>query len=301
MTMTQKRHHAPILIIGSSGLVGSRFVKRSLQHQSLLLTPSHSTLPIGDRKKILAMVAKYTPQVIINFCAITNIDEAEKERGDKKGKVWQTNVVGVSNLVAACKAAGAFLIQISTDAVFPGTEDYPGPYYEDSLPSSHGKGINWYGYTKVVAEAETKKLGKQDAIIRISHPFGNLHSERDLIKKTIRDIDAGHKLFTDQQFTPTFIDDLTDTIWIIAEKKLSGTFHVGCQGLVSRWVFDHYIAKILHIKKPLVPGTMKEFLAQKGRAIRTRLGGFQTSQTQHILGLSFHSWKEALNKTIPLV
>ncbi len=299
--MTQKRHHAPILIIGSSGLVGSRFVERSRQYQLLLLTPSHAALPIGDRKKILAMVTKYTPQVIINFCAITNIDEAEKERGNRKGKIWQTNVVGVSNLVAVCKASGAFLIQISTDAVFPGTEDYPGPYHEDSLPSSYGKRINWYGYTKVVAEAETKKLGKLGAIVRISHPFGNLRSERDLIKKTIKDIDVSHKLFTDQQFTPTFIDDLTDAIWIIAEKKIPGIFHVGCQGLVSRWVFDQYIAKILHIKKPLIPGTMKEFLAQKGRAIRTRLGGFQTSQTQHMLGLSFHSWKEAIDKTIPLV
>lgn len=284
------------LVIGSSGLVGSRFIELSRKHPLNLLTPSHTALDILNKKSLRGTVQKYHPHVIINFSTIINIDETEKERGDTKGKAWQTNVVGVSNLVATCKASGSFLIQISTDAVFPGSQDYPGPYNENSLPATDGKGINWYGFTKVIAEQETKKLGKYGAILRISHPFGNFHSKKDLIRKTIDDINAGHKLFTDQQFTPTFIDDLTHVIWIIAKKELSGIFHIGCTNLVSRFIFGQYIAKKLHIKNQLIPGTMKDFLAQKGRAVRTRLGGLQTSQTQKTLELSFHSWQDAIDE-----
>lgn len=284
-----------LLIIGSSGLVGSRFVELSRKRPFNLITPSHTTLDILNKKKLTATVKKYNPQVIINFCAITNIDEAEKERGNMHGKIWQTNVVGVSHIVEACKAMGVFFIQISTDAIFPGSEENPGPYNEDSVPCTDGKGINWYGYTKLIAETETKKLGKQSAIVRISHPFGNLCSERDLIRKTIHDISDDRKMFTDQLFTPTFIDDLTVALWIIAEKQLSGIFHVGCQELVSRWTFNQYIAKKLKNKKLLTAGSMKDLFV-RGRAIRTRLGGFQTSQTQSTLGISFHSWQDALNE-----
>lgn len=287
-----------LLVIGSSGLVGSRFVELSQKSPIRLVTPSHAALDILNEHSLAKAVQNYRPRVIINFSTIINTDETEKERGDTKGKAWQTNVVGVSNLVAACKASGSFLIQISTDAVFPGSEDYPGPYHEHALPASDGKGINWYGYTKVIAEQETKKLGKRGAIVRISHPFGNPHSEKDLIKKTIGDINTGHKLFTDQQFTPTFIDDLVLAVWIITKKEISGIFHVACTNIVSRYVFSQYIAKKLHIKKQLIPGTMKNFLAQKGRAVRSRLGGLHTSQTQEILGLSFHLWQDAIDEYV---
>src|SRR4030042_2146033 len=121
-----------MLIIGSSGFVGSRFVELSHKRPLNLLTPSHTTLDILNKKTIMAQVKKYNPRVIINFCAITNIDASEKERGNKRGKTWQTNVMGVAHLVAACKETGTFFIQISTDAVFPGSKKNHGPYHEDT-------------------------------------------------------------------------------------------------------------------------------------------------------------------------
>lgn len=288
-----------VLVIGSSGLVGSRFVE--LSHNRLhLLTPSHGLLDVRNKTLLMEIVQQYHPRVIVNFSTIINTDETEKERGDRNGNAWQTNVVGVSHVVAACKASGAFLIQISTDAVFPGCEDYPGPYHEYSPPQYDGIGLNWYGYTKVIAEQETKQLGNQVAIIRISHAFGNPHSNKDLVKKTVDDINTGCKMFLDQQFTPTFIDDLVHAIWTIANKQLSGIFHVACTNIVSRHVFSRYIAKKLHIQKKVIPGTMKEFFAQKDRATRSRLGGLQTSQTQKMLKLSFHFWRDAVDEYLML-
>lgn len=285
-----------ILIIGSSGLVGSRFIELSRKHPLNLLTPTHAELDILDKKVLAETIIKYRPHVIINFSTIIDIDKSEKDRGNRKSKIWQTNVTGVSNIVTACKASSSFLIQVSTDAVFPGSEENPGPYPEDTRPSIDGIEINWYGYTKAIAEEETKKLGLQSAIVRISHPFGNLYSDKDLIIKTIHDIMAGHQIFTDQQFTPTFIDDAVRALWKIIETQKSDIFHVACQGLVTRWTFDKYLAKKLKIKKSLFAGSMKEFVSQKDRAIRGIFGGLQTSKTQRSLNLSFHTWQDALNE-----
>lgn len=276
--------------------MGSRFVELSRKYHLNLLTPTHAELDVLDKNLLTKAISKHHPQVIINFSTIIDIDKSEKDRGNKKSKIWQTNVVGVSNLVAACKTSSSFLIQISTDAVFPGSKENPGPYIENTKPSIDGAGINWYGYTKAMAEEETKKLGLQSAIVRISHPFGNLYSDKDLIIKTINDIMAGHQIFTDQQFTPTFIDDAVRALWKITETQTSGIFHVACHRLVTRWTFGEYLARKLKIKKSLFAGSMKEFISQKDHAIRGVFGGLEGSRTERTLNLSFHTWRDALNE-----
>lgn len=285
-----------ILIIGGTGLVGKHFIHLSKHYNDNILTPSHRQFDITDKNIVQKFFLENKPGFVINFAARTNINEAEKEKGNKKGVTWMTNFLGVKNLVSSCSKTKTFLIQISTDAVFPGTKNYPGPYDEDARPSKNKKDINWYGYTKLKAEKEIKKLKKNYAIIRISHPFGNPGSERDLVSKTVRDIRKGVGIFVDQLFTPAFIDDLTFAIWAIIKKQKSGIFHVGCQGLVSRFEFDQYLVGKLSLKKKIIPSSMEEFL--KHNAPHTRLGGFITAKTQNLLGVKFHTWQEALDKTI---
>lgn len=288
------------LIIGSSGFVGGYYTDKSrhARLQTTLLTPTHTDLDITDKKSVFTYFSNMRPRYLVNFAATTNMDESEKERNDKEGKTWRNNVIGVKNLVAACRSFHTFLIQISTDAVFSGTDQYPGPYKESDIPQKNGKGLNWYGCTKLMAENEIMKLKKRYAIIRISHPFGNPTSERDLVNKTIKDIRSAHLLFADQLFTPTYLKDLTNAIWKIQLGELSGIFHVGCRGLVARIEFDRYLAKKLSLKEQLRVGSLKEFVSVPHRAPRTRLGGFITSQTQQILGLKFHSWQNALDEIL---
>lgn len=286
----------PLIVIGGSGFVGGYFLHLSKRLNKNIASPSHNELDITNRDIVQNFFFKNKPRFVINFAAYTNINEAEKEWGNKNGRTWLTNFVGAKNLAKACEKINVHLIQISTDAVFPGTKIHPGPYTEDAFPSKNGKDINWYGYTKLKAEKEIKNLKTNYAIIRISHPFGNPKSQRDLISKTIRDIEKGVGLFVDQLFTPTFIDDLTNAIWAIIKKRQSGIFHVGCQGLVPRFEFDRYLAKKLNLKKKLVPASMEEFL--KHNAPHTRLGGFLTTTTQDLLQVKFHTWQEALNKAV---
>ena len=287
------------LIIGSSGFVGRYFIELDRKNsKGKYLTPTHQELDITVKSQVDKFFAANEIEVVINFAGYTNMDESEKERGKKNKRTWITNYMGVKILAQQCKAAGIFLIQISTDAVFPGTDRYPGPYKETDMPPTNGVCLNWYGFTKLKAEEEIKKLKKNFAIIRISHPFGNLTSQRDLISKTIIDIKRGHPLFTDQLFTPTYLEDLSKAILKIGQKKASGIFHIGCDGLVARIEFDRYLAGKLKLKEVLRIGSLQEFMSAPNRAPRTRLGGFITTETQKKLGIKFHHWQEALDKTL---
>lgn len=282
------------LVIGGLGFVSSEFLRLS-KLKTIFLVPEHRELDITNKQDLKKFISKTHPDYVINFAAITNMDDSEKERKNKKKQTWQVNFEGVKNLVEICSKKNIFLIQISTDAVFPGDVNYPGPYSEKDKPPQDGKGLNWYGYTKLKAENEIKKLKKNYAIIRISHPFGNPASPRDLINKTIKDIKTGNKLFFDQFFTPTFTKDLALAIDRIQSKKISGIFHVGCKKIVSRLTFDRYLAKKIGMSNSLIKGSMEEFIKLPNRAPRTRLGGFTCRNTEKRLNVVFHSWKAALN------
>lgn len=284
-----------ILVIGGTGLVGSSFVSFS-KNKKTIIAPTHKDLDVTNKKNVEQFLSRVKPDFVINFSAYIHIDEAEKEKDNKDSMTWKVNAIGVENLVAACKKNSAFLIQISTDAVFPGTKKYPGPYRESSPTAKNYNEINWYGYSKLKAEEEIEKLLKNYAIVRISHPFGNPRSEKDLVVKTIRDIKKDVGLFVDQLFTPTFIDDLTNAIWIIIAKKYKGIYHVACGGVVPRIEFGKYIAGKLRLKEKIIPASMEEFLTK--RAPRTRLGGLLTNSTEKTLGVKFSSWQEALDITI---
>lgn len=294
MRKNQENMKKTIVVIGGTGFVGSYFLALSKKFKNSIIAPTRKELDITNKQSVISFFKRIKPEFVINFAGYTNINDSEKERKNRLGKTWVVNVVGVENLVEACKKANSFLIQISTDAVFPGTKDYPGPYAENAKPAKNEKTINWYGVSKLHAEKEAKKLKRNFAILRISHPFGNPRNDRDLIAKTLKDIEEEHTIFKDQLFTPTFIDDLAKAIWTIQEKKISGIFHIGCKGLVSRVEFDRHLLKLLNRKMNLIEGSMEEFL--KYSSARTRLGGFQTEYTEKILGVTFHTWRDALKK-----
>src|SRR5205823_3200768 len=148
-----------ILLIGSSGLVGSRFVELFPDKRNLL-TPEFSELDITNLNQVQEYFHNHHPDIVINFAAYTNVSEAEKQRGDKAGSCWLVNVEGVKNILNSLDQNTRF-IHISTDMVFSGSAADPGPYSADHKPETNSQNLTWYGYTK--AEAE-RVIGSSGAI-----------------------------------------------------------------------------------------------------------------------------------------
>ena len=71
-----------ILVTGSEGLVGSRFLEIS-ESKNNFHTPTQIEMDITKPSEIKAILASYDFKAIIHFAAYTDVSAAEKERAIK--------------------------------------------------------------------------------------------------------------------------------------------------------------------------------------------------------------------------
>lgn len=288
-----------ILVIGATGLVGSKFVE--LAKDKLDIVPiDEKTLNITNKDEVNSYFKNNSFDSVLNFAAVTNVDGAEKERGDEQGFTWKLNVEGPIILAEACKEHNKFLVQISTDFVFKGTEDDPGPYSEDKEIPESNEGIGWYGWTKNRSEHFIKNINCRHAIARIAYPFyGSKYEQKlDFAKNYIKVFDEGKlfPIFTDQIFTPLNVDSFAEPMVKILSEEIEGVFHLVSSDTATPFEFVEYLLeKIRNVKDVVQKGSMVEFLKAPGRTPRPRLGGLKTEITQERLGMKFKTWREMVD------
>lgn len=288
-----------VLVVGASGLVGSRFVELYSEKENLL-TPDLTELDITSSESVKGYFEKNNPDSVVNFAAYTNVDGAEKEREDENGIVWKLNVDGVKNLIEVCKEKNIFLVQISTDFVFRGDESDPGPYSEDKTIPDNDQGIGWYGWTKNRAEKLLQESNIRYTIIRIAYPFysANFEDKLDFAKGFLKLYDEGklYPVFSDQIHSVLNVDELVQPLTKIATDQTQGTFHIVASDTTTPFEFVSYLLeKARGAKNILQEGSMKEFLSKEGRTPRPRLGGLKTEITEKKLGVTLKTWKEMVD------
>ena len=294
----QNTKRCSIIITGSHGFTGSVITTSLLKVKDLdVIVPSKRQLDITNQESVAKFLRQTKPEIIINFASFTNIEEAEKQRNNIDALVWKTNVIGVINLAKICKKLHIFLIHVSSDAIFPGTQDFPGPYAEQTTAPNNSKNLTWYAYTKLKGEQGLSKIKADSAIIRISYPFGNLESSKDFSVKTERYIRQGIELFFDQYLTPTYLPDLYLALIEIINKKFNGVFHVACRNITTPYKFALYVSeKINFDNRQIKKGSIHNYHISKKSLRRSQFGGLETTWTQKKLRVNFHGWKRAIDK-----
>ncbi len=292
-----------ILVFGADGLVGSRFT--DLYHKETpFVTPSISELDISNTKSIEDFFAENEKefQAVINFAAFTNVDEAEKERNNKKGPVWKVNADGPKNIAEACRKFSKYFIQTSTDFVFPGIKNNPGPYAEDAETPDSPDSISWYGWTKLEGERAVLKTYDNSAIVRISYPFrAHYPGKIDFARNILMLYDEGklYPMFSDQKITPSFIDEIAKALYLLLEEKKTGIFHIASRTVTTPFEFASYLLeKTRGAKRAVKKGSLREFMKVAGRTPRPLFGGLKTEKTQEKLGITFMTWKEAIDEFV---
>lgn len=288
-----------ILVTGGNGLVGSHFVENYLpdsQHNNIILSPDKNDLDITDQKSVENFLKFNKPDAIIHFAAFTDVPAAENQRGNKNGPCWIVNVRGTANLIKAINYQ-TFFVYISTDVVFPGSKDNPGPYEEDYPPENNEKLLSWYGWTKREAEILVSKNLKNWAILRISNPSRAKYNRKlDYVRKILALYDTGklYPMFDDQYLTLTYIDEVTESLRILLQKRLSGFFHVSSNNIFSPFKLANLlIEKTRNVKGAVKPISIESFL-KNNPARYPKYGGLRVEKTQKKLNLKFMSWEEII-------
>ncbi len=291
-----------IFVTGASGLVGSRFVELYSKKYDFIC-PEYPAFDLTDSKNVRDHISEANPDVVVNFAAYTNVGKAENQRGDKKGDCYKINVTGVKNLVEALPPKCHF-IQISTDMVFPGSEKDPGPY-EENHPSNYKESeLTWYGYTKNLGEKEAiKKFGKDATILRLIYPVrAKYELKLDYLRKPLSLYDAGklYPMFTDQQVSIAFIDEIAKTLEKIIDAKFKGVFHASSRDTTTPFDLVFYmIEKVRGKKNAVKPTSLKEFLKTVNNPVRyPEFGGLKVEKTKKRLGMKFSTWKEIVDALI---
>ena len=292
-----------IYVTGSSGLVGSRFVELYAQKYDFL-TPDYPKVDITKKDDVNKLLKKEKPDAIVHLAAYTNVGEGEKQRGDKSGDCWKINVVGTQNLVSSLDPDKTHHIHVSTDMVFGGSADDPGPYSEEHLPESDSSKLTWYGYTKAEAEREVKKnLGNNLTIVRIIYPVrAKYNLKMDYLKKPLSLFDEGklYPLFDDQQVSIAFIDEIALALDKIIEKNIKGIFHVSSKDTTTPYELISYLIEKARGKVGVVKSSsLKDFLKTVDNPVRYPMyGGLKVEKTEEALEMKFRTWKEIVDEIV---
>ncbi len=147
---------------------------------------------IADQKFIADLFATEKFDLVVNFAAESHVDKSI----DEPGIFIETNVVGVNNLLLACKDNGMIRFhQISTDEVFGDLGDTVGTYFTEETPYDPSSP---YSASKAAADmlcgAYFRTYGLPMTISNCSNNYGPYHFPEKLIPYFYKLAKAGKPL-----------------------------------------------------------------------------------------------------------
>ena len=277
-----------ILITGCNGQLGNEMQlleKENPQHT--YFNTDVAELDITNREAIRQFVDDHQIDGIVNCAAYTAVDKAE----ENEELARLLNSVAPGYLAEAVEARGGWLIQISTDYVFDGTNHTPYTPDEPTCPNSV------YGRTKLEGEVQALQACQHTMIIRTAwlySTFGN-----NFVKTMIRLGKEKPELgvIFDQIGTPTYARDLALAIMVaINQGIVPGVYHFSNEGVISWYDFTKAIHRIAGITGCHVrPLHTSEYPTPAARPHYSVLDKTKIKQTYD---LEIPYWEESLKECI---
>ena len=228
-----------ILITGCNGQLGNEMQLLEKVHpEHHYFNTDVAELDITDQQAVEAFVNEHDIDGIVNCAAYTAVDKAE----ENEELCTRLNAEAPAYLAHAVGQRGGWMVQISTDYVFDGTNHTPYTEDEDTCPNSV------YGKTKLVGELNVQKLCERSVIIRTAwlySTFGN-NFVKTMIRLGKEKAELG--VIFDQIGTPTYARDLAVAIFAVMEKGVQpGIYHFSNEGVISWYDFTKAIHRIAGI------------------------------------------------------
>lgn len=254
-------------------------------------------LPIDSEEKVNAFFEQHAIDYCVNCAAYTAVDKAESETELANA----INGDGPGYLAAACKAAGAKLIHISTDYVFDGTADAP---YQIDHPVSP---VNAYGGSKLLGEEKVQSILPSAIIIRTSWVYSSFGN--NFVKTMLRLMKDRPALnvVADQIGCPTYAADLAEAILHLIEYqqlhpdqtgRQGGLYHYSNTGVISWFDFATAIAQLSGSTCVVSPIPSSQYPTP---AKRPAYSVMDTSKIQQEFDLQIPAWKDSLVKCLQLL
>ena len=277
-----------ILITGCKGQLGNEMqLLEGVHPEYSYWNTDVEELDITDREAVLKFVDEHEIDGIVNCAAYTAVDRAE----ENEALAHVLNAVAPGYLAEAVERRGGWMIQISTDYVFDGTNHRPYVETDAVCPNSV------YGRTKLEGEQLVQRLCSRSVIIRTAwlySTFGN-----NFVKTMLRLGREKEQLgvIFDQIGTPTYARDLAVAIFaIISQGVKAGIYHFSNEGVISWYDFTKAIHRLAGIDSCRVrPLHTSEYPTPASRPHYSVLDKTKIKETYN---LDIPYWEESLRECI---
>lgn len=275
-----------ILLTWAKGMLGTDFIKHFGNIFEIFALDKNNG-DITDITSMDVLIKNNNPDVIINFAAYTNVEDAEDI--GRKANI-DVNALWVYNLAKLSAKYNIDFITISTDYVFDGIKE---EWYRESDKTNP---INSYGMAKYLWEKLAKQENPDSIIIRTSWLYGWWPASKNFVNTMInlwtnRD---EVKVVNDQFGAPTYTVDLCDAIAKIIDNVpiyrwkilhfCNQTNHTG----ISWFEFTQEIFKVATLKAKPIPCSSQEFITKAKRP--------QCSKLINWSNVQLRNWKEGLRE-----
>ena len=286
-----------VLLFGVTGQVGSACVEQLAAQPWQLVALGREQADFADPEAIYRCVLEHKPDVVVNACAYTAVDQAESES-------LLANTINGDSVGAMGRAARELripTIHISTDYVFAG--DGTRPYLETDPAEPTGV----YGSSKLLGESLLFDSSPRSICLRTSWVFGV--TGKNFVKTMLRvgrdrdELGVVH----DQIGCPTYAGDLAEVIVELIKRLESeaelpwGIYHCSGAGACSWWefadsAFDLAVDSGLLSRKPRVKQlTTAEYPTPTKRPAYSVMN---CGKLENLLGRSMKPWRLGLQETI---
>ena len=280
-----------ILITGANGQLGNCMRNAAKDSKDNYIFTDVAELDITDAEAVTKAVKDNDIKVIVNCAAYTNVEKAETDRDFAE----LLNAKAVRNLADAVKANDGTLIHVSTDYVFGGSLG--------NTPRSEEEPVNptgVYGETKLHGERQIAESGVKALVIRTAWLYSEYGKN---FVKTMLNLTSSKpelKVVFDQVGTPTYAQDLADTIFDIIENRRfdgnEGVYHYSNEGVCSWYDFTKMIAEIAgNTGCDIQPCHSDEFPSPVTRPSYSVLDKTKIKET---FGIRVPYWTDSLKKCI---
>jgi dTDP-4-dehydrorhamnose reductase len=225
------------LITGGSGQLGIA-VSQELGKRGILFDAwSSEDLNITQGPIVRDVIAKFSPTVIINCAAWTDVDGAESYELDAS----RVNTDGPENLAVAAKQCNSKLIHVSTDYVFSGESKTPWKIDHEINPRSA------YGRTKALGESRVlATYPENSSIVRTAwlySPWGKNFAKT--MTRLALNGDGEVRVVNDQMGQPTSALDLAkQLIELGLSSSPAGIYHGTNSGEATWFEFAQEIFRL---------------------------------------------------------
>ncbi len=277
-----------VAVIGGNGQLGADVCLALHDDGHVVRSWNHDELEVTDVNSVRKALSTLQLDAVVNTAAYHDVDKCERH----PKTAFAVNAIGGRNVALVSEDVGAYLIHVSTDYVFSGSQQRP--YLESDLPAP----LNVYGNTKLSGEHFVTAVSPGSTVLRTSGLYGR-HPCRakgqnfvDLMLKLASERDEV-RVIDNERLTPTSTREAARQIGALIQQPIAGVVHATGQGDCSWYEFADAIFEITGADVTLAVASPDEFPA---KVPRPRYSVLENSVLHEAGANVIGPWREALRE-----